>query len=99
MADYKPKANNGTLWPNEYKKADNHPDLRGDIYIDLQLLKDEWPKATDGMLKIAISGWKKTIAGKDCVSISSAAPYVKPAETEAPPPSAPPADFEDDIPF
>lgn len=98
MADYKPKANNGTLWPNEYKKAENHPDLRGDIYIDLQLLKDEWPKATDGMLKISISGWKKIIAGKECVSISSAAPYVKPVEA-APAAPAAPADFDDDVPF
>jgi hypothetical protein len=99
MAEYKPKANNGTLWPNEYKKAENHPDLRGDIYIDLQLLKDEWPKAVDGMLKISISGWKKVIAGKDCVSISSAAPYVKPAESAPAPAPAAPADFDEDIPF
>jgi hypothetical protein len=50
------------------------------------------------MLKISISGWKKTIAGKDCVSISSAAPYVKPAES-APAPAAAPSDFDEDIPF
>jgi hypothetical protein len=97
MADYQPKPNSGTLWPNDYKKAENHPDLRGDIYLDLNLLKDEWKKAENGLLKITLSGWSKVAAGKNILSLSAAAPYVKPAEAA---PSAPPADDPDeDVPF
>ena len=97
MAAYIPKANNGTLWPNEYKKAENHPDVRGDLYLDLNLLKSEWAKADNNMLKITISGWSKEIAGKQVLSISAAAPYVKPAEA----PPAPPATetYDEDVPF
>ena len=49
---FEPKANSGVLWPNEKKQAENHPDFRGDIFIDLKLLKDLAPKAENGLLKI-----------------------------------------------
>jgi hypothetical protein len=96
MAGYVPKPNSGTLWPNEYKKNENHPDVRGDLYLDLSMLKTEWAKAENNMLKVSISGWSKEIAGKQVLSISAAAPYVKPAES-APP--AAPSNFDEDAPF
>ena len=34
-----PKPNTGTLWPNEKKKADNHPDVRGDLNLMRSQLK------------------------------------------------------------
>ena len=36
---YTPKPNTGTLWPNQYKKADNHPDVKGDLFISRELLR------------------------------------------------------------
>jgi len=96
MAGYVPKPNSGTLWPNEYKKTENHPDVRGDLYLDLSMLKTEWANAENNMLKVSISGWSKEIAGKQVLSISAAAPYVKPAES-APP--AAPSNFDEDAPF
>jgi hypothetical protein len=95
MAGYVPKPNSGTLWPNEYKKSENHPDVRGDLFLDLNLLKTEWAKADNNMLKITISGWSKEIAGKQVLSISAAAPYVKPAEAA---PKAPET-YDEDVPF
>jgi hypothetical protein len=79
---YEPKPNSGTLWPNDRKTAANHPDVRGDIYIDEGLLKDLMTKAQNGMVKVAISGWSKDINGKKVLSIASSAPYVKPAEDD-----------------
>jgi hypothetical protein len=59
------------------------------------MLKTEWAKADNNMLKITISGWSKEIAGKQVLSISAAAPYVKPAE----PAPAAPSNFDEDAPF
>jgi len=88
---FEPKPNTGVLWPNEKKQAENHPDFRGDIFIDLKLLKDLAPKAENGLLKISIAGWRKELAGKKCLSISASAPYVKPAAVQE--------DFDQSIPF
>ena len=93
---FEPKANTGVLWPNEKRSSDSHPNMRGDIYLDLNLLKAEWAKAQNGLLKITIAGWNKELAGKSVISMAASAPYVKPVE------SAPPAnDFDQsqDIPF
>lgn len=81
---YEPKPNSGTLWPNEYKKAENHPDLKGDIHIDRDLVNALMIKQPGDLVKISISGWKKTIAGKDAISLSTSEPWVKPAEDEVP---------------
>ena len=81
---YEPKPNSGTLWPNEYKKAANHPDIKGDVFIDRDLLNALMIKQPTGLVKISISGWKKIIANKDAISISASEPWVKPAEDEVP---------------
>jgi hypothetical protein len=81
---YEPKPNTGTLWPNEYKKADNHPDIKGDIFIERDLLNALMIKNPTGLIKISISGWKKSLAGKDAISLSASEPWVKPAEDEIP---------------
>jgi hypothetical protein len=92
---FEPKANSGVLWPNEKRSSDNQPTMRGDIYLDLSLLKAEWAKAQNGLLKITIAGWNKELAGKSVITMAASAPYVKPVET-TPPPSN---DFDQDIPF
>jgi hypothetical protein len=94
---FEPKPNSGVLWPNEKRSSENHPTMRGDIYLDLNLLKAEWAKAQNNLLKITIAGWNKELAGKSVISISASAPYVKPVES-TPPPSN---DFDqsEDVPF
>lgn len=89
---YTPKPNTGTLWPNEYKKAENQPDKRGDLLLDRALLKLLMSKTNDDLIKITISGWTRVINGKDCLSIAAAEPYVKPAYKPAP-------EDDSDIPF
>lgn len=86
---YIPKPNTGTLWPNEYKKSDNHPDLKGDILIEKSLLQALISKGEDPV-KISIAGWNKEINGKECVSMKASEPYVKPQAPSAP---------DEDVPF
>jgi hypothetical protein len=73
---YEPKPNTGTLWPND-KKSPNHPDVKGDIHMDRDLLKTLLAKNSDGLVKISIAGWKKEINGKKVLSIAGSEPYVK----------------------
>lgn len=104
MADYKQNPNSGTLWPNERKTAQTHPDVRGDLFLDPQLVRDQLANLdpATGFVKISISGWAKVAAGKNIVSMSAAKPYVKP---DAAAPAAQPAQPQlpdvpdEDIPF
>jgi len=59
MAQYEARPNTGVLFNNESKKAENHPDLRGSVDIDRNLLIDQLKKNTEGPVKIAIAAWKK----------------------------------------
>lgn len=77
MSNYVPKPNTGTLWPNERKSFQSHPDKRGDVFFDRAFLQDMINKSDGDLVKIQISGWEKVIAGKDCLSLSASAPYVK----------------------
>ena len=77
MGDFIPKPNTGTLWPNNRKAAPSHPDMRGDIFFDRTFLQDMIDKSEDDLVKIQVSGWAKTIANKECLSLSASAPYVK----------------------
>lgn len=77
---YEPKPNSGTLWPNDYKKQDSHPDLKGDLHLDRDLLNALMIKNPTGLVKITVAGWKKNINGKDVLSLSASEPYVKPEE-------------------
>jgi hypothetical protein len=86
---YIPKPNTGTLWPNEYKKSDTYPDLKGDILIEKSLLQALISKGEDPV-KISIAGWKKEINGKECISMKASEPYVKPQSPVAP---------DEDVPF
>lgn len=74
---YQPKPNTGTLWPNNRKASANHPDVRGDVFIDRIFLQDMIDKTAGELVKLQIAGWNKVIAGKDCLSLSVSAPYVK----------------------
>ncbi len=77
---YEPKPNSGTLWPNDRKKQDNHPDVKGDINLDRDLLKALMMKHPEGLIKLSVAGWKKDINGKKVLSIAASEPYEKPQD-------------------
>jgi hypothetical protein len=93
---FQPKPNSGVLWPNDRKSSDNHPDMRGDLFISRDLLRSLASKDKDPLIKISVSAWSKVIAGKQCYSLSASEPYVR-QETKAEPVRA---DYDDsDVPF
>jgi hypothetical protein len=71
-----PKPNTGTLWPNN-KMSPNQPDVRGDLHLDADMVRKLVRASEDGMIHISVSGWNKTIVGKQCISIAASEPYVK----------------------
>jgi hypothetical protein len=79
---FEPKPNTGSLWPNEYKKQDNHPDVRGDVNIEKVLLENLILKSKGDLVKIAIAGWTKEIKGKKVLSITASEPYEKPSVSD-----------------
>lgn len=79
MSNYIPKPNTGTLWPNFKKTADNQPDMRGEVFIDRLFLQDMCDKTHGDLVKLQIAGWHKTIASKECLSVSISAPFEKSA--------------------
>lgn len=79
---YQPKPNTGTLWPNDRKSSANHPDVRGDVFIDRTFLQDMIDKTAGDLVKLQIAGWNKVLGGKQCLSISVSPPYVKPGGNE-----------------
>lgn len=93
-----PKPNTGSLWANDRKTAENHPDLRGEVVVDKQLLVDLMSKG-ENPVKIALAGWNKTSAsGRDYVSLVASEPFVPQKRVEqAPRPAV--ADDSEDIPF
>lgn len=93
MSNFVPKPNTGILWPNDKKSSPNHPDVRGDVSLDRVFLQDMIDKADGDLVKLSISGWKKTVAGKSALSLSVSAPYVKPSGY------AKPRQDSDDVPF
>lgn len=86
---YTSKPNSGKMWPYDYKKADHHPDIKGDLMIEKSLLQALISKSEDPV-KVSIAGWKHKINGKDCVYVQVSEPYVKPKEPEVP---------DEDVPF
>ena len=85
MADYEPKPNTGSLFKNTYKKADNQPDLKGDLILDKVFLEDLMNNSKTSTIKVSISAWSKESekVGK-YLSISIGQPYVKKTESSNP---------------
>jgi hypothetical protein len=90
---YVPKPNTGTLWTNTKKTSENHPDIRGDIFIDRALLKSALSKEEE-LVKLSISGWNKTLGGYEAISVNVSEPWVK---TEKP--KKPVYDDDEEVPF
>jgi uncharacterized protein (DUF736 family) len=91
-----PKPNTGSLWANDRKTAENHPDLRGEIVVDKQLLVDLIAKG-ENPVKIALAGWNKTtINGRDYVSLVASEPFVPQKKVD---PVKPQPEDDGDVPF
>lgn len=106
MSTYIPRPNSATLWPNDYKRTEQHPDKRGTILLEREFLRQMLTKTTgQPTVAIQISGWTRVANGKDCWYIEASEPYVKPEVPVAPVQAAPrPAPRQDpvddsDIPF
>lgn len=97
--DKKPWPNKATLWPNDKKETDRHPDIKGNLYVErglLSLLMEKY-STPDGLVQVAISGWYININGKKCVSLNAGEPYISKPKTAPPPP--PPPEDDEDMPF
>jgi hypothetical protein len=77
MSNFVPKPNTGTLWPNDRKNSPNHPDMRGDVFVDRVFLQDMIDKCEGDLVKLQVAAWDKVIANKNCLSLSVSAPYVR----------------------
>ena len=49
--------NRGTLWTNDYKKLDTHPDMKGDIKLEIELVKDMLENADTDHIVIKLGAW------------------------------------------
>lgn len=78
--------NRGTIFKNEKKSEEKHPDMNGSINVDG---KDYW-----------ISGWKKTSkAGTNFLSLSVRPKEEQTRQVSKPTTKAKAADFDDDLPW
>lgn len=73
---FEQKPNNGALFNNDKKNAQNHPDKRGDIHLDRTFLLNLMAKNSEPLIKVALSGWEKvSAAGKPYLSLSASEPW------------------------
>ena len=62
--------NRGTLWANTYKKTDAQPDMKGDIKLEIDLVKELLVNAESDHIVIKLSAWLgKDKEGKRKVSL------------------------------
>ena len=90
MSAYIPRPNSATLWPNDYKRTEQHPDKRGTILLEREFLRQMLAKTTEQpTVAIQIAGWARIANGKDCWYIEASEPYVKPDAPATPVQAAP----------
>jgi len=74
------KPNTGALFPNQEKKTDRYPDMRGDVHLDKTFLITLMDKATGPTVKVSLGAWKKeSKEGMKFLSLAASEPYEKPA--------------------
>lgn len=49
--------NRGTLWTNDYKKLDAHPDMKGDIKLEIELVRELLVSAESDHVVIKLGAW------------------------------------------
>ena len=91
---YVNKPNKGSIVPVAVKTNPKSPDYKGNARIDLSQFE-----VVDGMLDIAISGWKETTqSGKPRLSLTISKPWKKEDNQGGYQPKQQPEN-DDDIPF
>lgn len=74
---YEIKPNSGSLFVNEKKTSEAHPDFQGKIIISAELIRKLANNGGD--FQFDVSGWKKTTgSGKNLLSLAIKEPYKKP---------------------
>ncbi len=86
-----PRPNTGTLWPNDKRTSDNQPNVRGDIFVDKELIQKLLKEAENGMVQLSLAGWTKELAGKKALTLKVSEPYRKAAPVAS--------SDEEDLPF
>jgi len=62
--------NRGTLWTNDYKKLDIQPDMKGDIKLEIELVKELLENAESDHIVIKLGAWLgKHTDGKRKISL------------------------------
>jgi hypothetical protein len=49
--------NRGTLWINNYKKTDSQPDMKGDIKLEIELVRELLASAESDHVVIKLDAW------------------------------------------
>ena len=98
--NYQQKPNTGTLFPNNHKQSDKHPDRRGQIHLSREFLEKMLEQDSE-LVVMDISAWENTSAkGVEYLGLSIQAPYVKPSKPEAKPePKPEPIEDDSELPF
>ena len=71
---YEQKPNWGTLWPNDFKKEDRHPDVKGDVMVERELLEELLANNPTGLIKMSIGGWSGKAANKKVLNVKVSLP-------------------------
>ena len=80
------KPNTGVLFPNQEKKTDKYPDMRGSVDLDKTFLIEMMDKSKGATVKISLGAWKKeSKEGMKFLSLAASEPYEKPAATTSNP--------------
>ena len=85
--------NSGSLFPNKFKKADSHPNLRGSVKIERALLKELMSESNEELIEIEVSAWTKEWRDGRFLSLKVGKPYRKDAAPKQQ------DDDQDSIPF
>jgi predicted solute-binding protein len=90
---FDPKPNQGFIFKNKFKKEENHPDLKGDVYLDIDLISQLIKESKYNVIKLQIGAYIKTSTdGSKYLAIYASRPYLIPNTSQA-------SGLDDDIPF
>lgn len=71
---YEQKPNWGTIWPNDFKKEDKHPDVKGDVMVERELLESLLASSQGNLIKVSIGGWAGKANGKKVLNVKISLP-------------------------
>jgi hypothetical protein len=92
MTEFETKPNTGFIFKNKFKKDQTHPDLKGDVYLDKQLIEQLIKESKDNIIKIHLGCYsKKGKDGNTFLSVYASKPFVKPTHAFT--------EIDDDLPF